>query len=101
MRLAFQTMEFYLAIVVGAMTGFGVAAFFASIQGRWWLSIPAGALGGLLGRDLWAGTLASSLQDSTVAGTAVAAAIGGAALGLVAAIGRRLLVAWMQTAPRD
>lgn len=101
LRLAFQIMELYLAMAVGAMTGFGIATPLAAFHGKWWLSIPAGALGGLAGSALWADSLASSLQDSTVAGTAVAAAIGGAALSLVAAIGRRLLAARMHTAPRD
>jgi hypothetical protein len=94
-------MGFYLPMVVGAMTGFGIAIAHASFQGKWWLSIPAGALGGLAGNALWADSLASSLQDSTLAGIAVSAAIGGAALSLVATIGRRLLAARMQAAPRD
>jgi hypothetical protein len=94
-------MELYLAMAVGAMTGFGIAIAHASFQGKWWLSIPTGALGGLAGSALWSDSLAASLQDSTPAGIAVSAAIGGAALSLVAAIGRRLLAARMQTAPRD
>lgn len=94
-------MELYLPMVVGAMTGFGIAIAHASFQGKWWLSIPTGALGGLAGSALWADSLAASLQDSTSAGIAVSAAIGGAALSLVAAIGRRLLAARMQTPPRD
>lgn len=94
-------MESYIAMFVGAITGLGVATLHASLHGRWWLSIPAGALGGLAGRALWASSLASSLQDSTVAGTAVAAAIGGAALSLVAAIARTLLVSRLHVAPRD
>ena len=88
-------------MVVGAMTGFGVATTLASFQGKWWLSIPAGALGGIAGRALWAGSLASSLQDSSVAGTAVSAAIGGAVLSLVATIARRLLVSRIQPTRRD
>ncbi|NYI40030.1 hypothetical protein [Demequina lutea] len=94
-------MDLYLPMVVGAMTGFGIAIAHASFQGKWWLSIPSGALGGLAGSVLWAGSLASSLQNSTMAGIAVSAAIGGAALSLVTAIGRRLLSARMQAAPRD
>jgi ABC-type uncharacterized transport system permease subunit len=94
-------MGFYLPMVVGAMTGFGIAKAHASLQGKWWLSIPTGALGGLAGSTLWSDSLASSLQDSTTAGIAVSAAIGGAALSLVATIGRRLLVARMQAAPRN
>ncbi len=88
-------MEFYLAMIVGAMTGFGAATAHASFQGKWWLSIPAGALGGLAGSALWAGSLAAYLQDSTVAGTAVAAVIGGAAVSVIAAIVRRLVVSLM------
>jgi len=84
-------MEFSLAIVVGAMTGYGAAKALTSLRGTWWLSIPMGALGGVIGQALWAGSLASSLQDSTMAAAAVSAAIGGAALSLVAAIVRRLL----------
>ena len=94
-------MELYLAIIVGAMTGFGVAKTHASLRGRWWLSIPAGALGGIAGRALWAAPFADSLEDSTVAGTAVAAAIGGAALSLVAAVGRRLVASLIRTAPQE
>ncbi|NTV39664.1 MAG: hypothetical protein HGA51_06870 [Demequinaceae bacterium] len=94
-------MEFYLAMVVGAMTGFGAAKTLASFQGRWWLSIPAGALGGLAGRALWTTPLAASLEDSTVAGTAVAAAIGGAALGLIVTVGRRLIASRLHAAPQE
>ena len=94
-------METYLAAVVGAMMGFGVAKVLAIFQGRWWLSIPSGALGGLAGRALWAEPLASSLQDSSAAGTAVAAAIGGAALSLVAATARAVLVSRYRAARRN
>lgn len=94
-------MESYLPMVVGAMTGFGIATAHAWFQGKWWLSIPAGALGGLAGSALWAESLASSLQDSTAAGIAVSAAIGGAALSLVAAIGRRIVAERMRAEPRD
>ena len=88
-------------MAVGAMTGYGISTAHTSFQGKWWLSIPTGALGGLAGSALWSDSFAASLQDSTLAGIAVSAAIGGAALSLVAAIGRRLLAARMQTAPRD
>ena len=94
-------MNLYLPLVVGAMTGFGIAVAHSSFQGKWWVSIPAGALGGLAGKALWADSLASSLQDSTAAGIAVAAAIGGAALSLIATIARRIVVARMRRAPRD
>lgn len=94
-------MELYLALAIGAMTGFGIATVHTSLQGKWWLSIPAGALGGLAGRALWRESLASALQDSSIAGTAVAAAIGGAAFGLVATVARRLLVVRMHTTPQD
>ena len=94
-------MGFYLPMVVGAMTGFGAGIAHASFQGKWWLSIPAGALGGLAGSTLWSDSLATSLQDSTPAGIAVSAAIGGAALSLVAAIGRRLLAARRQSTARE
>ncbi len=94
-------MELYLAMAVGAMTGFGISTALTALHGKWWLSIPAGALGGLAGRAMWAESIAPSIQDSTLAGTAVAAAIGGAALGLIATVAHRLLVARMHTAPRD
>lgn len=101
MRLAFQSMGLYLAMVVGAMTGFGIAAAHVAFQGKWWLSIPTGALGGLAGSALWSDSLAPSLQDSTAAGIAVSAAIGGAGLSLVTAIARRIVAERMRATPRD
>ena len=90
-----------MAIIVGGMIGFGAATALTSLRGKWWLSIPMGALGGVIGRALWSESLAASLEDSTVAAAAVSAAIGGAALSLLAAIVRRLLIARRQSAPRD
>jgi ABC-type uncharacterized transport system permease subunit len=94
-------MELYLAMAVGAMTGFGIATAHAAFQGRWWVSIPAGALGGIAGSALWGESLAAALQDSTIAGIAVAAAIGGAVLSLIATVARRLLVSRLRAARRD
>lgn len=84
-------MEAYLALVVGAMIGFGAAKAHAGLHGKWWLSIPAGALGGLAGRALWGDSLTASLQGSTMAAGAVAAAIGGALLSLLVTIARNVI----------
>lgn len=93
-------MELYIAMAVGAMTGYGAAKAPAALLATWWLSIPAGVLGGLAGRALWVDGFAASLEGSTLAGTAVAAAIGGAALGLTAAIVRRIMIWRLHPAPR-
>ena len=94
-------MEFYLAMAVGAMTGFGVATVSTVLHGRWWVSIPAGVLGGIAGRALWTGSLAGVLEDSTLAATAVAAALGGALLGLVATVVHRIVMWRMRPAPQE
>lgn len=80
-----------MAIVVGAMTGFGAAKASPAFHSKWWLSIPMGAIGGVVGLSLWAEALAPSLQDSMLAATAVAAVFGGAPLGAGTAVARRLL----------
>jgi|GEM_PF-1060790 len=92
-------MEFYLAIIVGAMTGFGAAKAFPAFHGTWWLSVPMGAIGGLVGLSLWAEALAPSLQGSILAGAAVAAVIGGAPFGAASAVARRLLTRRRDEAP--
>lgn len=93
-------MEIYLAMAVGAMTGYGAAKAHTALVGVWWLSIPSGILGGLAGRALWADSFASSLEDSALAGVAVAAAIGGAALALLTAAARSALLWRLRAAPR-
>lgn len=101
LRLAFLIMELYLAMAVGAMTGFGFATVFTVLHGRWWVSIPAGIAGGLAGRALWGEPLAGMLEDSALAGTAVAAALGGALFGLVATVAHRIVESRMSPAPQE
>lgn len=94
-------MELYVAIAVGAMTGFGASVAHTCLLGKWWLAAPAGALGGLAGSALWADSLAGSVQDSVLAATAIAAAIGGAIAGLIATVARRLLIERMRASTHD
>ncbi len=84
-------METLLATVLGAMTGSAAGKVHRFVDGGWWLNLLSGALGGYLGKGLWAEALTPSLADSRLAGVAVAGAIGGIVLALVAALARRLL----------
>lgn len=84
-------METLLATILGAMTGSGAAKVHRWVDGGWLLNLLAGALGGYLGKGLWADALTPALADSRLAGVAVAGAIGGILLALVAALARRLL----------
>jgi hypothetical protein len=93
-------MELYVAMAVGAMTSYGAAKAHTALNGRWWLSLPAGVLGGLAGKALWMDDFTPSLEGSTLAATAVAAALGGAALGIIAAVARNIAVWRMRSAPQ-
>jgi hypothetical protein len=84
-------METLLATILGAMTGSGAAKVHRYVDGGWWLNLLAGALGGYLGKGLWADALTPSLADSRLAGVAVAGAIGGIVLALAAGLARRLV----------
>lgn len=84
-------METLLATILGAITGSGAAKVHRYVDGGWWLNLLAGALGGLLGKAVFADALTPSLADSRLAGVAVAGAIGGILFALVAALARRLL----------
>ncbi|PKQ18789.1 MAG: hypothetical protein CVT68_01610 [Actinobacteria bacterium HGW-Actinobacteria-8] len=84
-------METLLATILGAMTGSGVGKVHRYVDGGWWLNLLAGALGGYLGKAVFADSLTPSLADSRLAGVAVGGAIGGILLALVAAVARRSL----------
>ncbi len=84
-------METLLATALGALTGSGAAKVHRFVDGGWWLNLVAGALGGYLGKAMFAEALTPSLADSGLAGVAVGGAIGGILLALVAALARRLL----------
>ena len=77
-------MEPLLAATVGAFTGFGAGALFTRLRGRWWVSVPFGALGGVLGARLGAASLESALAESTWAAIATSSCAGGAVLALCA-----------------
>lgn len=83
-------MEPLLAAVVGAFTGFGAGAIHTGLHGRWWVSVPAGALGGLAGRALGADSLTDVLAGSSLAAVAVAACVGGGIAGFLAVAGHAL-----------
>lgn len=84
-------METLLATILGAVTGSGAAKVHRYVDGGWWLNLLAGALGGFLGKAMFADALTPALADSRLAGVAVGAAIGGILLALVAALARRAL----------
>jgi hypothetical protein len=84
-------METLLATILGAITGFGAAKTHRLVDGGWWLSLPAGALGGYLGSAMFADSLTPALADSRLAGVAVAATIGGIVVAVVVGATRRLL----------
>lgn len=77
-------MEPLLAAAVGAFTGFGAGALFTRLRGRWWVSVPMGALGGLAGSSLGASSLEATLSGSEWAAIATASCVGGGALALCA-----------------
>ena len=84
-------METLLATILGAMTGSGAGEVHRYVDGGWWLNLLAGALGGYLGKAMFADALTPSLADSRLAGVAVGGAIGGILFALVAALARRAL----------
>ncbi len=84
-------METLVATMLGAIAGLGATKVHRFVDGGWWLAVPAGALGGYLGKGLWADALAPSLAESTLAGAAVGGAIGGIGLAVIAALLRRAI----------
>lgn len=84
-------MEPLVGVVAGALTGSGAARTHALVDGRWWLNLLAGILGGFVGRSLWAEALTPRLSDSELAAAAVAGAIGGAVLAVIAGATRTFL----------
>ena len=84
-------METLLATILGALTGSTAAKVHRYVDGGWWLNLLAGAVGGYLGKAMFADALTPSLADSRLAGVAVGGAIGGILLAVVAALARRLL----------
>ena len=70
-------MEAWVGVFFGALAGQAAARIHPWSDGGWLLSLPAGALGGLIGAQLWADSFAAMLEHSQLAGIAVAAFIGG------------------------
>ncbi|MCB2412725.1 hypothetical protein LGT39_07690 [Demequina sp. TTPB684] len=84
-------METLVAVALGAISGCGAAKVHRLVDGGWLLNLVAGALGGYLGKSLWAEDLAPTLADSALAAAAVAGTFGGIALALAAGLTRRLI----------
>lgn len=84
-------METLVATILGAITGSGAAKVHRLVDGGWWLNLLAGALGGYLGKGMFADALMPSLADNRLAAVAVGGALGGTILAVLAGATRRAL----------
>ncbi|WP_143340704.1 hypothetical protein [Demequina sp. NBRC 110057] len=88
-------METLLGVVLGMMTGIGVASVHPLLDPGKLLALAVGALGGWIGTAWWGPMLTPHLADHSFAGAAVGGALGGAALALVGGIA---LAIWRRSA---